>query len=917
MILASSTPARFVRLQAAFLALILLAAGIAAIAQGPARSASTDLHAGFLHPADDARPLMRWWWFGPAVVKPELEKELTAMKNAGIGGVEIQPVYPMMLDDEASGIKNLKYMSPEFLDAVSFANATAHKLGLRVDITLGSGWPYGGPSTTLALAAGRLKIETEPVAGSTAPTPRLDAGDSLVAAFVVKGSAKSFDAASAVRFDPAGAVPAGGGERTALYFIAGHTRQAVKRAAYGAEGFVLDHMARAAIDEHLQDVATPLVKAFGDQPPYSVFSDSLEVYGADWTPNLPAEFQKRRGYDLIPHLPELLAGGTPQADAIRHDWGVTMSDLVRENYLEPLTRFAVEHKTKFRSQTYGYPAVTLADEATATLPEGEGPQWRSFSFTRWASSANHLYGNHVTSAETWTWLHSPAFRATPLDMKVEADRMFILGVNQFVGHGFPYSPPAAGEPGWSLYAAAVFNSHNPWFTVMPDITAYLTRISWLLRQGKPANDVAILLPEDDAQAAFKPIPGAVAVTEEMKTRIAPELMAAILDAGYNIDYIDAMTIDKLGSIPYPVLVIPPTERIPLKTYRTIESYAAGLGKVIAVGPQASLAPGFEEQDQSAAVAALSQKLFHADGHKGIAIDSSHELGAALHAALKPDVDTAGQSDRLGFIHRKLDTSDVYFVVNSSNKPMDTAVAFRAARPIVEAWDPDSGKVLFAAAYKPGTRLRLKLAPYESRVFVLNEKSTEKLTAELAQPKENDLADLSRDWSIRFGGDAKPQPLKSLSSWTEIEGRKFYSGEAAYTRSFSIDARAFTNSRILIDFGLGVETTDPRPPGSNGVRALLDPPLREAAIVLVNGVRVGSLWHPPYRLDVTRFVHPGANTVEVRVANTAINRMAGDPPRDFTALYAKYGKRFEMQDMDNLMPIPSGMMGPVRLIVARR
>jgi len=51
------------------------------------------------------------------------------------------------------------------------------------------------------------------------------------------------------------------------------------------------------------------------------------------------------------------------------------------------------------------------------------------------------------SAETWTWLHSPAFRATPLDMKVEADRMFLLGVNQFVGHGYPYSPPGAGEPG--------------------------------------------------------------------------------------------------------------------------------------------------------------------------------------------------------------------------------------------------------------------------------------------------------------------------------------------------------------------------------------------------------------------------------------------------------------------------------------
>lgn len=195
--------------------------------------------------------------------------------------------------------------------------------------------------------------------------------------------------------------------------------------------------------------------------PTRVFSDSLEVFGSDWTTNLPAEFKRRRGYDLIPHLPELVAGGTPEAAAVRHDWAQTLSDLIRENYLTPINDFALSHNTKFRSQTYGEPAVTLSDESIPALPEGEGPQWRAFSYTRWTSSASHLYHHNITSAETFTWLHSPAFRATPLDMKAEADRMFLLGVNQIIGHGWPYSPPAAGEPGFSLYAAAVFNSHSP------------------------------------------------------------------------------------------------------------------------------------------------------------------------------------------------------------------------------------------------------------------------------------------------------------------------------------------------------------------------------------------------------------------------------------------------------------------------
>ncbi len=897
------------------IAALLIACLAVANAQTTQKTATSDLHVGFLNPPADARPMMRWWWFGPAVVKPELEKELVTMKGFGIGGVEIQPVYPMALDDESKGIKNLKYMSPEFLDAVSFANQKARALGMRVDVTLGSGWPFGGPGTTLALAAGHLKVAYAAASGSSVEAPKLAEGERFVAAFVAKGSNEKFDAASALRFDPMGAVPSGEGERVAIYFIQSHTRQMVKRAAYGAEGLVLDHMQRAAIDEHLQDVAVPLLKAFGDQPPYSVFSDSLEVYGSDWTPTMPAEFLKRRGYDLIPHLPELLAGGTPEAEAVRHDWGVTMSDLVRENYLAPVTKFAQEHKTKFRSQTYGVPPVILADEVIPALPEGEGPQWRAFSYTRWASSANHLYGNNVTSAETWTWLHSPAFRATPLDMKVEADRMFIEGVNQFVGHGWPYSPRGAGEPGWSLYAAAVFNNHNPWSSVMPDITAYLTRLSWLLRQGKPANDVAILLPEDDAQASFKPVPGDVGVTEEMRSRIAPELMAAILDAGYNIDYIDAATIEKQGEIAYPVLVIPPTQRMPRSAYKIIESYAGRGGNVIGIGRQATLAPGLMEMNESKDVAAITERLFTTAGHKGVAVESPEALGAALHAALKPDLDVKGTSNQVGFIHRKLKKSDIYFVVNNSNTPVDATVAFRAPRPQLEAWNPDTGKVLYAMENNVGKRVALVLAPYESRVFVLSEKSAGKLTEEPARVQERVLAELNGGWKIRFGAEKSTTNLDALTSWANMESRKNYSGEAVYTRTFKVDASSLGKGHILIDFGVGVTTTDPRPPNSNGIRALLDPPVREAAIVMVNGKNVGALWHPPYRIDLTGAVHSGVNMLEVRVANTAINLMAGQPPRDFTALYAKYGKRFEMQDMNNLQPIPSGLTEPVKLIIA--
>jgi hypothetical protein len=550
------------------------------------------------------------------------------------------------------------------------------------------------------------------------------------------------------------------------------------------------------------------------------------------------------------------------------------------------------------------------------LPEGEGPQWRAFSFTRWASSASHLYGRNVTSAETWTWLHSPAFRATPLDMKAEADQMFLLGVNQFVGHGFPYSAPAAGEPGWSLYAAAVFNAHNPWFPVMPDVMKYLQRVSWLLRQGNPANDIAILLPEDDAQAAFTP--GHVSVTDEMKKRITPGLMAAILDAGYNIDYIDAATIEKLGAIPYPVLILPPTDRIPLAAFKRIESYAEGNGHLIAIGKLPSLGPGLMDRGNSADIAALSARLFRGSHPKGVLVQSEAGLADALHRALPSDVDVTGETAGLGFTHRKLAGIDIYFVANTGNRPIDGKIQFRAKHSYIQAWDPDGGLLVQNSL---GTRLPLALAAYESRVFVLEDQVPgdadrgPRVSPPLEKPVEQELADLSAGWNVRFGDDSAPQDLTKLPSWTELPGKQFYSGEAVYTRGFTLDASRAPSkgSALYLDFGAGTPFEDKRPPSANGMMALLDPPIREAAIVFINGRRAGALWHPPYRIGISGLVQPGENQVEVHVYNTAINLLAGQPPRDYTALRAKYGRRFDPQDMDNLKPIPSGLFGPIHLV----
>src|SRR4030095_12060580 len=161
-----------------------------------------DLQRSFLNPPDDSRIMMRWWWFGPAVTKAELEREMRLMKEGGIGGFEVQPVYPLALDNDANGIKTLPFLSDEFLEALRFTADKAKELGLRFDLTLGSGWPFGGPTVSIDHAAGRLRYEHVTVDANTrfVKVPSMGAGEKLLGVFVadLEGKDVVFDRAREV-----------------------------------------------------------------------------------------------------------------------------------------------------------------------------------------------------------------------------------------------------------------------------------------------------------------------------------------------------------------------------------------------------------------------------------------------------------------------------------------------------------------------------------------------------------------------------------------------------------------------------------------------------------------------------------------------------------------------------------------------
>jgi hypothetical protein len=264
------------------LAVPTILAGIALLVS--AQPSNLDqLQRAFQNPPEDSKIMMRWWWFGPAVTKAELEREIRLMKEGGIGGFEVQPVYPLALDDITTGIRTLPFLSNEFIEALRFTSQKARELGLRMDLTLGSGWPYGGPQIPISQGAGKLRFERVKVeAGSRrVPLPAVSDGEKLLAVFLAGTSGQSINAASIREItsikDGVVLLPDElQGPHEALFFISGRTGMQVKRPAIGSEGFVIDHYDRAATENYLKNVGDRLMQAFGTSPPYAIFCDSLE-----------------------------------------------------------------------------------------------------------------------------------------------------------------------------------------------------------------------------------------------------------------------------------------------------------------------------------------------------------------------------------------------------------------------------------------------------------------------------------------------------------------------------------------------------------------------------------------------------------------------------------------------------------------
>jgi hypothetical protein len=891
-----------------------------------------DVRRGFERAPDDARIMMRWWWFGPSVTKAEIERELRVMKEGGIGGVEVQPVYPLLPDDPAKGHRNLPYLSDEFLAMLKFAAEKSKELGMRFDLTLGSGWSFGGANTPITEAAGQLRVERVKLGPGArrVPVPSMIGAEHFLAAFLSKtggnavaesGLTELKDIREANVWLPSDA--AAGNE--VLFFIGGKSGMQVKRPSFGAEGYVLNHLDRPSVENYLKSTGDRLFEAFDKTTvPYSVFCDSLEVYNQDWTDGFMEEFRRRRGYDLKPYLPALAIDAGPTTADVRYDWGRTITELFNERFMVPMQEWSKRNGTRFRIQGYGIPAASVSSNKWADISDGEGAQWKVIRAARWASSANHIYGRNVTSSETWTWLHSPSFRATPLDMKAEADVHFLQGINQLIGHGWAYTPPYVEYPGWRFYAAGEYSDRNPWWIVMPDLARYLQRMSYLMRQGEPRNDVALYLPNADAYSHFTA--GRVHLIDAERELVGEKILPAIFAGGFNIDFFDDTILNEIGSVRgkeivlgssrHRAIVLPGIERIPLESMKKIETFARAGGVVVASRRLPSIVPGLKatqaEQDE---LKVIVQRTFGGTYSSTGFVESDDEVGRALARLMRPDLAISPSADGFGFVHRKIADADIYFVANTSNQKRSVKLTFRDGTGSVELLEAMTGRTSGIASVTdsvPSTSVELEFEPYQSRVFAISNDASATLPRNAVT--NGPAIDLKSGWTLQFK-DSPATPIGQLGSWTADGERLYYSGTAEYVRTVDVPANATGRFDAAV-LDLGVATPLEVLPMRNGMRAWIEPPVREAAAVYINGQRAGSVWCPPYSLGIGSFLRPGRNEIKIVVANTALNHMAGRRLPDYKLLNLRYGERFQPQDMDKVQSLPSGLMGPVRLILSR-
>ena len=788
---------------------------------------------------NEAKPGTRWWWQGSAVDSAGITYQLEAFATAGIGAVEITPIYGM----KGNEANDIPFLSERWMQMLRWTEQEGARLGIQIDMNNGTGWPFGGPEVTEEDAAKKIIFHRD--------------GDSI------------------------------------RYEI-GLTKQKVKRAAPGGEGYVIDHLDKKVVARYL-DKFTRAFETSGVPYPRTFFNDSYEVYEADWTPTFLEEFAARRGYRLEDHLAAFLDENAPQHAQVICDYRETMSDMLLENFTDTWREWAHAHGVKVRNQAHGSPANLLDVYAAVDIPEIEGfglsdfgikglrtdsltrPNYSDLSMLKYPASVAHFYGKPLVTAETFTWL-TEHFRTSLSQCKPDFDLMMTAGVNRCYFHGTTYSPEDEPWPGRLFYASMEMSPINPIWHDAPAFFEYIARVQAWMQYGEPDNDLLVYLPMYDIWSEY---PGRLLGLDIHKMdKVAPRFIHAVNSlyaAGYDMDYVSERMIDSIqgvsadgrlispSGVTYKALVLPEVHRMPERTRARIEALEQQGATIIRV------------EDGAYAKAMTQVPLIRPEKMRS-------EYG-------------------LKSIRRKNDTGWHYFI--SDLQAEDVYAWIPLATPAKGAWwfDAVTGKVQAVPVRQTAdgdAEVYLSLRSGESGVL---QTTMQEVKAQM--PKQEGIAiDMTAyTWTLTptemtaFGSLESVQ-MQGVQPWTNLDSMW---QTARGTARYSVEVK-LSQKQIKQAAGWVLDLGD----------------VRESATVYVNGKRAGTVFAVPYRVDVTPYVHAGKNTIEIDVTGLPANYIAemdrrGIIWRKFKDANIANLKGGKISYYGNWDVMPAGLNSTIRLI----
>jgi len=914
-----------------------------------ASAADTTAYRLFQQPPLLYHPYVRWWWNGDKVEKKELARELQVLKDAGIGGVEINPIkFPQRTDD--LGIPSLQWLSNEWIDMLDFTLTEAKKLDLTCDLIVGSGWPFGaeyleGEEIAQIMTVAVKKVEgamtfeaplfdflkeADPATTSPFAHRKLEVHQVYLVPDQMKSLTEIVDLSEQI---PTGfiktAIPKG---KYALYaLVKVDAFLQVINGAPGANGQVLNHFNKAAVEKYLNRMTDTIEQRIGPLKGRvrALFTDSMELEGANWCMDMASEFKKRRGYDLMPYLPLILfkIGGMGNVfdyaygvtfepnfqdtvNRVRFDFDLTKTELMRERFIETFQAWCKRKGMLSRVQSYGRGYHPLEGSLNMDIPEGE--TWikygvgqdmpesdyrigRGYTMTnKFVASAAHLQGKRWISCEECTNTDM-VFNATLQMIKLCSDQSIISGITHSIYHGFNYSPPEAPFPGWIRYGNYMNeqNTYWPWFKYL---NAYKGRISALLQQVDCFADIAILPPVYDMWTQFG------AQNEPFPSLTYPTYLSLIWEAmnqhGNACDYVSDHIIDQAnmqdgylqyGPRKYHSLLLVQVERLSPKTARQLLKFVENGGKLFCIEtePHQSLGlTGAQENDRLVAWT-MDKIRQHTDryifekkpendfGNWYKHLQTTHQL--------KPYVEIIGGNPHVTQVRYHNKDMEVLLVINSSYEnsydiTLHVGEDIRRNKTGYD-WDATSGALY---RLENDQEIPLNLAPADLRILVYEKTKHKQAPLFKELPEANRGLSLNTPWHATFqqiDGSTREAQLDNLKDLKDLPDFVAFAGTVIYKNSFSVDSTSPTYMDLGKVYGISQ--------------------------VFINGKDAGFRWYGRHAYRIDQLIKQGENTLAIHVTTTMGNYMKAlkDNP---IAQYWTNGKRVPQPN------ISMGLIGPVML-----